>query len=150
MRYYQDLCNQYNAPPEIESMSVISPLITEQMNSSIIQEPDSNEIKRTLEGMNPDGAPGPDGFSVQFYIFAWAVIQQDLTEAICKFFQGFQLPKSWTATTLILIPKSPEANKIEHLRPISLCNVCHKIIARILGNRLGDILSSIISPEKHS
>lgn len=99
-------------------------LSSEQMNDKLILIPSIADIKETLDGM----------------IYAWNIIQQDLLEAVWDFFHGFQLPKAWTATIPVLILKSPEAN----LRPISLCSVCHKITARILG----DILPSIISQEQ--
>lgn len=63
-------------------------------------------------------------------------------------FQGMQLPKAWSSTTLILIPKENSASRIDHLRPISHCNVCHKIIVRIRGNRPGEVLPNLISPEQ--
>lgn len=117
------------------------------MNRRIVETPDKNEIMEALLGMNRDGAPGPDGFSVHFYIYAWEVISKDLVAAIQHFLKGFQ-PSTWSATTLSLIPKIKDAHKIDNLRPISLCNVSHKVISRILGNRLGEILPDIISPEQ--
>ncbi|KAL9689689.1 hypothetical protein QQ045_010078 [Rhodiola kirilowii] len=64
------------------------------------------------------------------------------------FFAGMQLPGSITATHLVLIPKKPNASKIDHLRPISLCNVVHKLLSGLLNTRLARILPSIISQEQ--
>lgn len=98
--------------------------------------------------MNVHGAPGPNGFPIPFYIHFWDVIQSDLTGAVHAFFLGLQLPKAWTATALTLIPKVPNATRIEQLCPISLSNVGHKIISRILNNRLAPILPLIIREEQ--
>lgn len=51
-------------------------------------------------------------------------------------------------TFLTLIPKVKHVQKIGDLRPISLCKVIYKIVAKILANRLKAILPSIISPQQ--
>ena len=48
-------------------------------------------------------------------------------------------------TNLTLIPKCTHPTSIKDLRPIDLCNVVYKIMAKVLANRLKVILSLIIS-----
>jgi hypothetical protein len=49
-------------------------------------------------------------------------------------------------TFLTLIPKQKEAHSVNQFRPINLCNISYKIIAKILANRLKTTLHKIISP----
>lgn len=47
---------------------------------------------------------------------------------------------------ITLIPKVQKANKVGEFRPISLCNVIYKIVAKTMANRLKPLLCDIISP----
>lgn len=49
-------------------------------------------------------------------------------------------------THVMLIPKVKDATKMTQLRPISLCNVLYKIVAKVPTNRLKVILPRIIAP----
>ena len=46
----------------------------------------------------------------------------------------------------MLIPKVKNIEKMSEFRPISLCNVIHKVISKVLVNRLKQVLLDIISP----
>lgn len=49
-------------------------------------------------------------------------------------------------TFIALIPKVKKPRKVNEFRPISLCNVIYRIIAKVMANRLKKILNDIISP----
>lgn len=54
------------------------------------------------------------------------------------------MPKGAKATAITLIPKGTHSNSISNFRPISLCNVFYKIMAKIMANRMKPILPFII------
>lgn len=58
------------------------------------------------------------------------------------------LPNSWARTYIVLIPKKDKPRLVSDYRPISLCNVCFKIITKILTNRLQNILPNLIGKEQ--
>jgi hypothetical protein len=51
-------------------------------------------------------------------------------------------------TFIDLIPKVDDPQNFSQFRPISLCNNIYKIIEKIIGLRIKDILSDNISKEK--
>ncbi|CAN0829244.1 hypothetical protein LINGRAHAP2_LOCUS1089 [Linum grandiflorum] len=57
--------------------------------------------------MEPDKAPGPDGFNPGFYQKMWGDIGGDVTQACIAWLQNQQIPAAVQATTIILLPKVP-------------------------------------------
>ena len=55
------------------------------------------------------------------------------------------IPEGWNTTTIVLIPKVETLEKVTQFRPISLCNVVYKVIAKMLAARLKVFLPDIIS-----
>lgn len=43
-------------------------------------------------------------------------------------------------TNIVLIPKVPNPSSMVQFRPISLCNVLYKVIAKMLANRVRKII----------
>ena len=62
------------------------------------------------------------------------------------FFYNGHMLKEINKTFITLIPKSDNPESTNHFIPISLCNVSYKIIAKILANRIKQLLNKIISP----
>ena len=56
--------------------------------------------------------------------------------------------KDFNKTFIFLIPKRKGACNFNHFRPIGLCNVCYKVIAKIIMNRLRPLLNKMVDPTK--
>ena len=56
--------------------------------------------------------------------------------------------KYFNTTFLSLIPKSEGVEVLGKFRPIALCNVIYKIIAKVIENRIKPLLLGIISLEQ--
>ncbi|XP_024014246.1 uncharacterized protein LOC112088191 [Eutrema salsugineum] len=106
------------------------------------------EIRNALYSMPRDKAPGPDGYTVEFFKESWSIVGQDLLTAVQSFFKLGFLPKGINSTILALIPKKKEALTMKDYRPISCCNVIYKLISKILANRLKILLPKFIAPNQ--
>ena len=72
----------------------------------------------------------------------------DVFKACSSWLEEGVLPSVLNDTTIVLIPKIDNPVSMKDFRPISLCNVLYKILAKILTNRLKWILPDIISDEQ--
>ncbi|CAA7018071.1 unnamed protein product [Microthlaspi erraticum] len=95
--------------------------------------------------IHPDKAPGPDGFSASFFQTNWNVVGQDIVKEVQAFFSSGTLPRSTNDTHIRLIPKITGPKRVADYRPIALCNVCYKVVSKILTWRLQPVLNGIIS-----
>lgn len=95
--------------------------------------------------MNSNKAPGPDGINIECYKRFWSVIHKDLMEMIRDFFSSNKLPPGVNSSFIVLIPKKDSPKVVADYRPISLINSSVKIILKILANRFGNVLPSLIS-----
>lgn len=73
--------------------------------------------------------------SISFFFF-WLDIPGELFNVVNYFFENACMPNSWGFTLLLSLIKKDNPQNVSNFRPITLCNVCFKIIAKILANRL--------------
>ena len=123
-----------------------NPCISKEENRDLIKEVTEEEILAALSQMSSLKAPSPDGLQASFYQKYWKIVGKSVCKMVRAFFHNGHLLKEINRTFITLIPKleSPEAS--HHYRPINLCNVSYKIIAKILANRIKPLLNKIISP----
>lgn len=69
--------------------------------------------------MSKNKSSGQDGYNVEFLRASWSIIGKDVIEAVKEFFRNGRLLKDLNTTSLVLIPKSPEATALGDYRPIS-------------------------------
>lgn len=116
--------------------------------ANLLREVTEDEIHDVLFKMPCNKAPGPDGYTVEFFKQSWPILGKDFVIAIQSFFLHGFLPKGVNTTILAFIPKKNEAQEMRDYRPISCCNVMYKVISKIMANRLKKILPSSILPNQ--
>lgn len=113
------------------------------------QVPDEEEIWKIIKYMR-NASPGPHGLNAAFYKAAWGWIKNDLMELIQKFYHTGNIPAELNKTNIVLIPKKNRPTSPVDFRPISLCNVLYKIIAKSVANRIKGKLPDLICQSQHA
>ena len=72
-------------------------------------------------------------------------MKSDVLAVFEEFYQLSKFEKSLNATFIALIPKKNGASNIQDFRPISLVGSVYKILAKVLANRLKEVLNQLIS-----
>ncbi|XP_074305322.1 uncharacterized protein LOC141640417 [Silene latifolia] len=73
------------------------------------------------------------------------IYNKEVCNEVKDFFHSGQLLKQLNTTNITLIPKGSNPKSVLEFRPIACCNTLYKCIAKLLCNRLGDILPEIVS-----
>ena len=130
----------------LEFLTNIPKLVSVEDNDSLMSPVTEEEITNIVWSMEPDKAPGPDGFSVHFYRICWEIIKSDLFRMIRGILRKAKVGGGINSTFLALIPKEINLDTFDRFRPISLCNASYKILAKLLAIRLKPLLGNLISP----
>lgn len=94
--------------------------------------------------MKSSASPGPDGLNAAFFKSAWSWISQDVHDLVTNFYSTIFLHPDLNQTFITLIPKKMQLVVPQDFRPISLCNVIYKLIAKFLAERLKPHLPTYI------
>jgi hypothetical protein len=118
------------------------------MNEKLVMEFTDKEISDALFQIGPLKAPGADGFPARFFQRNWGALKEEIIPAVKEFFRTGVMPGGVNDATIVMIPKVDNPTKVTEFRPISLCNVIYKVLAKCLVNRLRPLLDDIISPNQ--
>ena len=145
--YYKNLLGIKAECPRMEREVLAEGSLVHEDQSLLLTRPVlDEEIKTTLFGIGDDKALGPDGFTACFFKKSWGIVGADVCAALKEFFRSGKILKQINHATIVLVPKSGNASKVEDFRPIACCNVVYKIISKILALRLSPILEDLIDP----
>ena len=119
--------------------------VADYMNDSLMAPYTEEEVRKALFSIGDLKAPGPEGLHAIFYKKFWHLLVGDPTKEVLAAVNTGTIPEGWNSTTIVLIPKVDNPEKITRFRPISLCNVVYKVISKMLAARLKVFLPDIIS-----
>eukprot|EP00253_Pinus_taeda_P001856 PITA_01856 len=123
-------------------------VVTRDQNLALMRKITMEEVEDIVRNMKRNKAPGPDGYTVEFFQAGWKFLAAEVLEVVEEARINQRIWPRINSTLLTFIPKTNQADQANGFRPIALCNVIYKIVASVVAQRLKLILSSIISPEK--
>ncbi|GKV09429.1 hypothetical protein SLEP1_g20934 [Rubroshorea leprosula] len=129
--YFSSLFSS-TAPSSIEQVtSCLCLRVTIAANDFLLQPFMEANITEALYQMHPTKALGPDGLSPSFFQCFWSIVKDDIVKPCLDFLNnGGVLPHGLNFTHIVLISKCNEPTTMADLRPISLCNVIYRILAK--------------------
>lgn len=155
--YYKDLYNlkddsSTHQPSQKEIQTFLDntnlPSITAQLLS--LNEPFTiSEILQVINNLPNSKSPGPDGFTGEYY----KIFQNILAPILCHTFNSATKSESFPAEMLsamvVTLPKpGKEPTSPKNFRPISLLNLDLQIYAKLIANRLKNILPFLIHKDQ--
>jgi hypothetical protein len=123
------------------------PMVTEAEAQSMDQPCKLEDLKKILKAFACDKSPGPNGWTVEFFLHFFDLVGKDFLGMVEESRKTGEVIKALNTTFLVLIPKSSKSSIFGDFRSISLCNLCYKIIAKLLAIRLRPILSKGLAEE---
>ena len=117
---------------------------------SLEKEFTKEEVLQVLREMEGEKAPGPDSFTIAFFLKCWSVVKKDVMDFFEYFHWHSMFERSLNALFLTLIPNKGNAVNIKDFRPISLVGSMYKLLSKVLANRLRAVLDNLISENQNS
>jgi hypothetical protein len=95
-----------------------------------------NELRSAVTKGKPNKAPGVDEISEDFYNIAWERIKHEFLEIVNLMYVGENITDKQKHGIIVCIPNTPQPNRPEEYRHLSLLNADLKLLSRILADRM--------------
>lgn len=119
--------------------------VNAEINDQLNQPFSDEKIVATLNQMHPTKAPGPDGLSAAFFQKYWKSVSKGVITTCLHILNEGGNITPLNHTYIVLIPKIAKPMRVMNYRPISLCNVIYRIMAKTIANRLKQVFYHVIS-----
>ncbi|XP_074288354.1 uncharacterized protein LOC141613514 [Silene latifolia] len=122
--------------------------LTSQHKEILTRYVTDDEIRTTMFSIPGTKAPGPDGYSSQFFKDSWPIVGKEICDAVRNMISSGKVLKEANNTILTLVPKVDVLENVTQFRSIACCNTIYKCMAKVLCSRLSGILPDIIHPSQ--
>jgi Reverse transcriptase (RNA-dependent DNA polymerase) len=107
----------------------------------------AQEINQVIDDWPSHKAPGPDGFTGEFYkAFRQVIVPDMLAIYNSVLAQPDQTLQPLNGSYIVMIPKKKNATDPRDYRPISVINAIQRILSKILAARLQPHMSGLLQP----
>jgi hypothetical protein len=120
--FYKSLFISSAGPNNDELLQHIPSVVTHEMNEQLNRPCIEVEVKEALDSIGDLKAPVLDGMPAVFYKKFWHMMGEKVQEEFLVVLNGGVIPEGWNETTIVVIPKVKNPERITEYRPISLCN----------------------------
>jgi len=103
------------------------------------------EVKQAFWDCESFKSPRPDGINIGFIKKIWHELKNDFMRFFVDFHRNGKLTKGVNSTFIALIPKVESPQRLSDYRPISLVGCMYKVLAKVIANRLREVISYVVS-----
>ncbi|CAN0866442.1 Transposon TX1 uncharacterized 149 kDa protein [Linum grandiflorum] len=144
-QYFVDIFTRRAPSQPTDGLENFPQCVTQEMNDTLCRDITSEDVRTAVFALGADKAPGPDGFSGEFYRSFWNTIGEEFCSEVKDFFHTSVMPPGWNDTHLALITKIPNPTAMTNYRPISCCNFKYKVISKIMTQQLKRWIPILVS-----
>lgn len=128
-QYFQNLFqSSHPLDGQIEKCTnLVDPCVTPAIDDFLEAPFKPEEVQAALQQMSPLKSPGLDMFSATFFQSYWQIVGVDVCKGVLQFLNEGYSDEKLNYTYIFLIPKTKNPSQPKDYRPISLCNVVHKL-----------------------
>ena len=107
------------------------------------------EISAAVKSLSLNKSPGPDGFTLEFYLHFWNLLGPILVNVYNDSFnRGSLLESMRSSVARLLYKKGGDIKELKKWRPILLLNVDYKIISKAITLHLSQVIDSLFGPDQ--
>ncbi|KAA3453752.1 reverse transcriptase [Gossypium australe] len=142
--YFEDLfASKGNGDPR-KVLEGIESIISHEVNESLLSPFREDEVRTALKDMGPTKAPGLDGLPALFFQQYWHIMGKEVLDFCLGILNGNKVVDLANVTEIMLIPKTLNPSSLVNFRPISLCSVLYKIVAKTIANKMQNVIGLCI------
>lgn len=124
-----------------ELMELIKTKVGEEEKEECDRSISKEEIEKAINELNKRKSPGIDGLGSEFYVTFKDIITNVLMDVYKEIFEkGEMMLRMGMGLMKLIYKKKGEKTELKNYRPITMLNTDLKILAKILANRLKEIM----------
>lgn len=137
--------NTQNLSEQVHTTSLFSRMITAEDAAELYKPVSLAELKNILQHFKKERSLGLDGWTTEFFIYYFELVGEDLLHMVEDSRLKGKIAGGINSTFLVMIPKENNPQSFNDYRPIALCNLIYKVIAKVISNRIKPYLGKSLS-----
>jgi exonuclease III len=147
--YYTKLFSEKPTDPDemSEAASLLNTL-EESVAAALELDLTPKELAHSLSTFHNGKAPGPDGFSPDFWKHFWDDLHEPLLDACNESFKTMHMSDLMSTGYISVLFKKQDRKDVTKYRPLTLLPVHYKILTKALTIRLATVIKKLCDPSQ--
>jgi len=127
-KYFYKAQDSINTVEQVKIMRFYLTMLKDEETIKLFQPVSMEELKQVLFKFKKEKSPGLDGWTFEFFTYFFDIFGQDPLDMVEEMRRLGSMVGILNSTFLTLIPKANKPKTFDDFFPISLCNLCYKVI----------------------